>query len=107
MREVVDIGTICGLQFMLSEFVMLFEVRVLCCCDRTFTDSNWFSFVIIRDIPVLYCQTYHVRQANMSKSNDRQSRITSQIVQNALLNNKGVRFDVVGCLLKSDSVFLF
>ena len=26
MREVADIGTICGLQFMLSEFVMLFEV---------------------------------------------------------------------------------
>ena len=47
---------------------------------------------------------HHICRANMYKSNDRQSLITSQIVQNALINNKGIPSDVVGCLLKSDMV---
>ena len=41
-------------------------------------------------------------QANMYKSSDRQSLRTSQIVQSALLNNKGIRSDHVGSLLQSD-----
>ena len=41
-------------------------------------------------------------QANMYKSNERQSLRTSQIVQSALLNNKGIRSDHMGSLLQSD-----
>ena len=43
-------------------------------------------------------------QANMYKSNARQSLRTSQIVQNALLNNKGILSDHMGSLLQSDIV---
>ena len=53
---------------------------------------------------VKFQKTPHpIRHAKMYKSNDRRSLITFQIVQNALLNNEGIRSDeVVVCLLKPD-----
>ena len=60
----------------------------------------FFSHNIVRlqEGPHMICQ------ANMYKSNARQSLRTSQNVQNALLNNKGIWSDHMGSLLQSDSV---
>ena len=47
-------------------------------------------------------EPHMIYQANMYKSNARLSLKTSQIVQNALLNNKGILSDHMGSLLQSD-----